>query len=898
MSSPGSPVESSPRKRRRGAGEDPASHAHSTDEEEEGPYEPVIVDEVLHEEQTEYQHLLVFCSHHYGRCLSLDGVLQSTEKDEHIYHEHLVHAPLLLCPSPERVAICGGGNGGAAREALKHGVAEVYIIDIDPSVGRAVRRFLPSQGTSLLHPKVSEISADASDFQRWPEGHFDAILVDSTDMGMAQGRSDHLWSTSFFAGCLQRLKRGGILATQLGACLLRPDGLALSPAVAAGLGRLKEAGFQMARAYTAEIPSYGGLAVFGMASNGASEQESCFARLASGGCRFAGKGDAAEVPPWRSHAAARGLEGVVDSIEAAFNLPVGSPRLGIALMLLEKHPDCAEKRWFELAPESQNSKAACLVKVIMPEKQGVNYAGSDRGRGPSYSGSYAPEVSPEGGWHYGLWMANFLGCRVEKHLCFRVMSTYLYNRKAASLSVAPTPVSEAIRRPMPEVVFVLFIHLCAGIFFYICRCLLIPRSMELQCVRTTLMQGYSCGVSRPFADCTPSEARTARHPLQMTLVVTGMQACTAWALLQTGALPGEAADEGDVDYSEYVPESPKRERPRNEKEEPGLARGFSASALLPLAMVGASMAAYRPVWDFNMETGGFFMDDVMIRRNSVVVDTTLDLRRLWTTDYWGLEMFDPNTWTHKSFRPLTVLTFRWNYWAHGFGNCGFHLTNALLHGLCSLQLAIFGRQACGLPWAWAALLAALFATHPVHTESICYVVGRADIVCAQVLFLATQLYAPLSSDSSLSQSKAWLRLLFACLLVVTAGLCKETGFTFFGFLVIWEVLALLRGRLGCGLQRLLRVLALLVIGSAACVARVWYTSGTQIARMDPYSNPIAASEDSYVRLLSYALVHGMPSPERKRLEGSGKRSSKFAESPYRGWNIRAWGAVMKPMVRI
>eukprot|EP00439_Symbiodinium_sp_Y106_P064998 s1228_g10.t1 len=352
--------------------------------------------------------------------------------------------------------------------------------------------------------------------------------------------------------------------------------------------------------------------------------------------------------------------------------------------------------------------------------------------------------------------------------------------------------------------------------------------------------GYSCGVSRPFADCTPSEARTA------------------WALLQTGALPGEAADEGDVDYSEYVPESPKRERPRsNEKEEPGLALGFSASALLPLAMVGASMAAYRPVLDFNMETGGFFMDDVMIRRNSVVVDTTLDLRRLWTTDYWGLEMFDPNTWTHKSFRPLTVLTFRWNYWAHGFGNCGFHLTNALLHGLCSLQLAIFGRQACGLPWAWAALLAALFATHPVHTESICYVVGRADIVCAQVLFLATQLYAPLSSDSSPSQSKAWLRLLFACLLVVTAGLCKETGFTFFGFLVIWEVLALLRGRLGCGLQRLLRVLALLVIGSAACVARVWYTSGTQIARMDPYSNPIAASEDSYVRLLSYALVHGM-----------------------------------------
>lgn len=184
-----------------------------------------------------------------------------------------------------------------------------------------MRRFLPSQGTSLLHPNVSEISADASDFQTWPEGHFDVILVDSTDMGMARGRSDHLWSKSFFAGCLQRLKHGGILSTQLGACLLRPDGLALSPTVAAGLGRLKQAGFQTARAYTAEIPSYGGLAVFGMASNGASQQESCLALLASSAGGVAGRADATEVPPWRSRAAARGLEGVADSIEAAFSLP-------------------------------------------------------------------------------------------------------------------------------------------------------------------------------------------------------------------------------------------------------------------------------------------------------------------------------------------------------------------------------------------------------------------------------------------------------------------------------------------------------------------------------------------------------------------------------------------------
>ncbi|CAJ1409591.1 unnamed protein product [Effrenium voratum] len=323
---------------------------------------------------------------------------------------------------------------------------------------------------------------------------------------------------------------------------------------------------------------------------------------------------------------------------------------------------------------------------------------------------------------------------------------------------------------------------------------------------------YSCGASRPFAECSASEAQMA------------------WSVLRTGT---------PVQETEGAAKSAVASRGQE---------GSVASSVLPLCMVGASLMAYYPVVNFNMETGGFFMDDAMIRRNAVVVDEALDLQRLWRTDYWGLEMFDPNTWTHKSFRPFTVLTFRWNYLAHGFGSCGFHLTNALLHGLCSLQLGAFGGSSLRLPPRWAALLACLFAIHPVHTESICYVVGRADIICAQVLLLAMQFYGRVLSGGSW----AWLRLLCCTALVVLAGLCKETGFTFFGLLVIWEVLKM-RG----GLHAWLRVLGLLVIGAAACAVRVWYTAGTQIARMDPYSNPIAASDDPYTRVLSYALVHGM-----------------------------------------
>ena len=58
-------------------------------------------------------------------------------------------------------------------------------------------------------------------------------------------------------------------------------------------------------------------------------------------------------------------------------------------------------------------------------------------------------------------------------------------------------------------------------------------------------------------------------------------------------------------------------------------------------------------------------------------------------------------------------------------------------------------------------------------------------------------------------------------------------------------------------RRWLRIVLVLVVGSMACAARVWYTAGTKIPRMDPHSNPIAAVEDATVRAMSYALVHGM-----------------------------------------
>lgn len=351
---------------------------------------------------------------------------------------------------------------------------------------------------------------------------------------------------------------------------------------------------------------------------------------------------------------------------------------------------------------------------------------------------------------------------------------------------------------------------------------------EITATAARALVAHSCGVANAFDGCSSEEASSVAQLLE-------------------SPLPGIVVGKGGS-----APSSRGRVQLEENSWQPGQAACW-------LGILSGSLAAYAPARRFNLEMGGFFMDDSMIKKNEVVWSEKLDIYRLLTTDYWGLAMFDPDTWTHKSWRPLTVLTFRWNFLAHTYNSCGWHVSNVLLHAVCCLQLWWFGLKVLRLPWTWSGLLACLFAVHPVHTESLLYIVGRADILCAQVMLLALESYRPCAASADSSWVLALFRLLVAMLLILTSGLCKETGFTFFGLLVGWEVLSLTGGRDGRRgvLGRCLRVFVLLLVGAAACALRVWYTSGTQIARMDPYSNPIAACKDQYVRVLSYALVHGM-----------------------------------------
>jgi len=149
------------------------------------------------------------------------------------------------------------------------------------------------------------------------------------------------------------------------------------------------------------------------------------------------------------------------------------------------------------------------------------------------------------------------------------------------------------------------------------------------------------------------------------------------------------------------------------------------------------LASFAPAFLYR----GFIMDDTVgIMRNPNVVGEEFSLSELMRRDFWGLPMHGSG-WTNKSFRPLTTLTFRWNYLLHGLDSSGFHATNVNLHCITSILVGRVATTTLGLSGSWAAIAAVFFGVHPVHTENVLYLVCRADILAALLGLLALNAYS-------------------------------------------------------------------------------------------------------------------------------------------------------------
>jgi spermidine synthase len=218
--------------------------------------------EVLHQEQTPYQKLMIMRNETFGVFLTLDGYVQLTEGDEFIYHDMICHPAFAVNPDIKRVLIIGGGDGGTAREVARYPhVERIDMVEIDEAICRIACEYLPQTAKVFTNePRLRLMIGDGVAYvKHLPSDYFDLILVDSTDpIGPGIG----LFSKDFYANCNRVLTENGILINQHESAFYEDDARPLM------LAHEKiAAAFPIARIFGFNMPTYAsGYWYFGFAS--------------------------------------------------------------------------------------------------------------------------------------------------------------------------------------------------------------------------------------------------------------------------------------------------------------------------------------------------------------------------------------------------------------------------------------------------------------------------------------------------------------------------------------------------------------------------------------------------------------------------------------------------------
>ncbi|KAH8255032.1 hypothetical protein KR032_006213 [Drosophila birchii] len=179
------------------------------------------VKEVIHKEKSKFQDIQIVETETYGRCLILDGIIQCTARDEFSYQEMISFLPLCAHPSPKKVLIVGGGDGGVAREVVKHPlVEEVHQVEIDDRVVELSKKYLPAMACGFESEKMKLTIGDGFDYMKKHKNEFDVIITDSSD---PIGPAVSLFQESYYELMKHALKDDGIVCSQGGSFWLDLD---------------------------------------------------------------------------------------------------------------------------------------------------------------------------------------------------------------------------------------------------------------------------------------------------------------------------------------------------------------------------------------------------------------------------------------------------------------------------------------------------------------------------------------------------------------------------------------------------------------------------------------------------------------------------------------------------
>lgn len=218
------------------------------------------VDNILYHEKTEHQNLIIFENAVFGRVMALDDIVQTTERDEFIYHEMMTHVPLLAHGHAKHVLIIGGGDGAMLREVSKHkNVESITMVEIDKGVVSFCRQYLPNHSAgSYDDPRFNLVIDDGVNFVNQTCETFDVIISDCTDP-IGVGKS--LFTSEYYEGCKRCLAPDGVFVAQNGVCFLQQGEVIDSY-------RKLSHYFQDVGFYQAAIPTYyGGVMTFAWATD-------------------------------------------------------------------------------------------------------------------------------------------------------------------------------------------------------------------------------------------------------------------------------------------------------------------------------------------------------------------------------------------------------------------------------------------------------------------------------------------------------------------------------------------------------------------------------------------------------------------------------------------------------
>ncbi|XP_030632534.1 protein O-mannosyl-transferase TMTC3 [Chanos chanos] len=254
---------------------------------------------------------------------------------------------------------------------------------------------------------------------------------------------------------------------------------------------------------------------------------------------------------------------------------------------------------------------------------------------------------------------------------------------------------------------------------------------------------------------------------------------------------------------------------------------------------------------WNSLSCGFVFDDVSAILDNKDLRPSTPLRNLFLNDFWGTPMSEERS--HKSYRPLTVLTFRLNFLLSELSAASYHLLNVVLHAAVCVLFLRFCRLF--LDRSSSLVAALLFAVHPIHTEAVTGVVGRAELLSSIFLLAAFLAY---TKSKALDHSIVWTPIALTVILVAVATLCKEQGITVIGVCCVYEVfvaqgftlpvlvdtmLQVLRGKDGVPyviLQTLLKLIVLIISTLLLVIVRVQVIQ-SQLPVFTRFDNPAAVS---------------------------------------------------------